>query len=376
MSDADELANDIARLYSWAHVEDNPYRSFARNRMLHRKAAALSQTPQENAEEPVLSAPAPYVESINVPQERSGVLQEQSGPGDSAAPRISAVSSGVEASPAGGVTDAVQPLFSAGRRTETATIVPSPSSDRKSYPSAIAIYSLAGGVGKTTLCANLGRILCSMGERVLLVDSSGAGLLPFYFGSSDFRPGFRTFVDPEGQFPPMRVLGETEEITARWLEEAVNPATQAVQRVIFDLGPASMGILPQILSKCSVLLVPLLTDLNSILTVSRIESSIQAMTARGIYVPSPVYVFNLFEEQSHRDQQAWEMISRQCGERLLPVTIRYSSDLDDAIASRMTVADHAPGSEIVSDYTKLALWLRKIAPVRQAAKSVQRWTER
>ncbi|MBT9330119.1 AAA family ATPase [Acidipila sp. 4G-K13] len=240
----------------------------------------------------------------------------------------------------------------------------------------MAIYSLAGGVGKTTISANLGRILCSMGERVLLVDASGSGLLPFYFGSSDLRPGIRTFVDPDGQYPPMRVVGETDGISSAWLDDAVRSAMQSAQRVVFDLGPASMSILPQILCKCSVLLVPLLTDLNSILTVSRIEASVSAMLAKGMNVPQPVYVFNLFNEQSPRDQQARELVSRQCGDRLLPVTIHYSQELDDAIASRMTAADHAPDSEVVNDYSRLAAWLRRVSPVRQGARSVQRWMER
>ncbi len=54
---------------------------------------------------------------------------------------------------------------------------------------AIAIFSLAGGVGKTSLVATLGRALSARGERVLLVDTAAYGLLPFFFGARDQRPG-------------------------------------------------------------------------------------------------------------------------------------------------------------------------------------------
>lgn len=373
-SETDELAKDIARLYSWAHVEDNPYRSFVRNRKLHRTVTASSQKTQESTNASDIPATAPYIENI-------GNVHDLSDSGGSAAGPTSVASSGVATahaskSEAVRVSDAAQPLFTTPGHPERAPVEAPPPFDLKSGPSTLAIYSLAGGVGKTTICANLSRILCSMGERVLLIDASGSGLLPFYFGSSDFRSGFRTFEDPEGQYPPIKVLGETDEITTKWLDDAVKPAMQTVQRVIFDLGPASMNILPQILCRSSVLLVPLLTDLNSILTVSRIEDSIGAMKARGMNVPSPFYVFNLFDEQDPRDQEARKLISRQHQDHLLPGAIRYSHEFEDAIASRMTVADHAPDSEVVNDYTRLALWLRKVAPVRQMARPMQRWMER
>src|SRR5208283_5202769 len=61
----------------------------------------------------------------------------------------------------------------------------------------VAIFSLAGGVGKTSLVATLGRALSARGERVLLVDTTPFGLLPFFFGARDQRLGLlRTFSPP------------------------------------------------------------------------------------------------------------------------------------------------------------------------------------
>ena len=63
----------------------------------------------------------------------------------------------------------------------------------------LAVFSLAGGVGKTSLVATLGRALSSMGEKVLLTDTTSHGLLPFYFGASELRQGVvRTFSPPSG----------------------------------------------------------------------------------------------------------------------------------------------------------------------------------
>ena len=66
-------------------------------------------------------------------------------------------------------------------------------------PPVLAVFSLAGGVGKTSLVATLGRALSSLGEKVLLADTTSHGLLPYYFGASELRPGLvRTFSPPSG----------------------------------------------------------------------------------------------------------------------------------------------------------------------------------
>ena len=63
----------------------------------------------------------------------------------------------------------------------------------------VAVFSLAGGVGKTSIVATLGRALAARGEKVLLVDTASFGLLPFFFGAQDQRPGqLRTFSPPSG----------------------------------------------------------------------------------------------------------------------------------------------------------------------------------
>ena len=63
----------------------------------------------------------------------------------------------------------------------------------------LAVFSLAGGVGKTSLVATVGRSLSSLGEKVLLTDTTSHGLLPFYFGASELRQGtVRTFSPPSG----------------------------------------------------------------------------------------------------------------------------------------------------------------------------------
>jgi len=363
----EELAKDIARLYNWAQVEGEgvAYRDFSRQRKPRHIRTAQDQDIVGNQGEsaavfePITENPP----SVEIPQaaptpEEPLIIVETS---------ASQVSTGpIQPEPVNSVTSTT-----AGPELRDLRVTPL----AEGISPALAVYSLAGGVGKTTFCASLGRILCSLGEQVLLVDASVSGLLPFYFGATDLRSGLRTFLAPEPHYPPLQVLG-ADEVTKGWLDGDVKAAMLHAQRIIFDLGPTSMGVLPEIFGMCGLILIPLLPDLNSILTVSRIEASLKAMKSRGIQIPPAFYLFNRFDENDPMHQQARGLVQRQCGEHLLPMTIHGGAEIAQAIASRMTVADHAPESDVTRDFMEVASWVRKVAPVHVVGRAPGRWSER
>jgi cellulose biosynthesis protein BcsQ len=361
----EELAKDIARLYNWAQVEGASYRDFSRQRKPRHIRTAQDQDIEENPDEiAAVSEPgAGNLPSVDISQaapvpEQPLIVVETSASQVSTNP--------IQPEPVNSVTSATaEPVLRDLRVTPLA----------EGISPALAVYSLAGGVGKTTFCASLGRVLCSLGEQVLLVDASVSGLLPFYFGAADLRTGLRTFLAPEPHYPPLQVLG-VDEVTREWLDGDVKAAMLHAQRTIFDLGPASMSGLPEIFGMCGLILIPLLPDLNSILTVSRIEASLKTMKSRGIQIPPAFYLFNRFDEDDPMHQQARGLVQRQCGEHLLSMTIHSGAEIAQAIASRMTVADHAPESDVTRDFMEVASWVRKVAPVHLVGRAPGRWSER
>jgi cellulose synthase operon protein YhjQ len=355
------LAKDVARLYSYAHVDEGSYRSFSRGPKLQRTARPLAEV----TEEPV-AAPEAVEEEPRLAAAPAAPATIRADLGSAApAQRTPSV-----LPPSPRITIESEPV-SVPRRPATITAKHEP---RVTQQTAIAICSFAGGTGKTTFAANIGRILSAQHERVLLVDASGSALLPFYFGAEDMRGGMRTFLSPEAGASPLHVIGN-ERPTSEWLKQEVQPAMQTAQRIIFDLGPASFNLFSEIFQLCSVVLVPLLTDLNSIMSIPRIEAYHQTMLSRGQKTPLPVYVSNKFDAASERERGGRELIAREVGERLLPISIRRSTEVSEAIAQRMTVTDYAGESAIAQEFIRLALWIKEAAPVAPLARTTRRWSE-
>ena len=65
----------------------------------------------------------------------------------------------------------------------------------------------------------------------------------------------------------------------------------------------------------------------------------------------------------HRDIKA--SLEDALGERLVPVTIRRSDAVAEALADGMTVIDYCPDTGVAEDFLRLAEWLRRMAPSRR-----------
>ena len=352
-----ELANDVAMLFSWAKIQNTPYRDFSRQ-----PKPKPSPSPPVHAGAPSSSAVAASA-NIDVcsPELRPDLGSDQTTPVEHQA--SPAHDPGVRSS----LRQDVPALSQAGMRAAYQAGPPG-----KPSP-VVGIYSVAGGAGKTTVSANLAKSLCSLGEQLLLVDASGRGLLPFYFGATELRAGTRRFVAPGVNAPIIQTI-TADNVTGEWLSGEVKPLMSGSQRTIFDLGPLCGSLLPTIFNMCTVVLIPLLPDLNSIVTVAAIESFVNAHST-GLKPPTVFYLFNRFDEQSINDQQAREVVARQCGNRLLPTTLRHDWTLTEALHGGISASDHTPGSELSHDYLELALWVRRVAPLSPAMLLPGRWSE-
>ena len=253
----------------------------------------------------------------------------------------------------------------------------------------LALFSLAGGVGKTSMVATLGRALASLGEKTLLADTTSYGLLPFYFGARELRPGaMRTFSPPSGSTDaPVNLINldvekKSAEVAAQgapaspdWLVEEITRNARGNNRIVVDLATASGSLTRRILRMGPVVLVPVSPDLNSVISLSAAEQFFQTHADVDRRALKVFYVLNQFDASQPLHLDVREVLRQQLGDRLLPFVIRRSPAVSEALAEGMTVMDYAPNSPVAEDYMNLAAWVRSTsAPASLGFRGV-RWSE-
>ncbi|HEY4045529.1 MAG TPA: cellulose synthase operon protein YhjQ/BcsQ [Acidobacteriaceae bacterium] len=247
----------------------------------------------------------------------------------------------------------------------------------------LVLFSIAGGVGKTSLAATVGRALAAYGERVLLVDTTPFGLLPLYFGSRESKPGVvRTFAPPNNSpDAPVHAVtlepGEPLPASAErdpFLEALLHDA-HGSNRILVDARTASLDTVRRLLPLVPTILVPIIPDMNSVASLRAVEavfSNEQPTTYRRV---EPLYLLNQFDASLPLHVDVREILRQQLGNRLLPFVVRRSSAVSEALAEGMTVIDYAPDSSAAEEFLHLAGWLRTVSAAASGFRRA-RWSEK
>jgi cellulose biosynthesis protein BcsQ len=276
---------------------------------------------------------------------------------------------------------ALKGVFSGAAPSAPSEPVPAPVPARAP---ALAVFSLAGGVGKTSLVATLGRALSARGERVLLIDTASYGLLPFFFGARDQRPGvLRTFTPPgtSGDAPIQMLTIDPEtmgpdNLPQEPLSAEIMRQSRGTSRIIVDLATASGATTRRILHLAPTVLVPVVPDLNSVVSVGSIDAFFKHNLTPSGQPVMPFYILNQFDPSLPLHLDVREVLREQLGDRLLPFALRRAPAVSEALAEGMTVVDYAPGSTATEDFSALAGWVKSLAAPGGTAFRGVRWSER
>ena len=248
----------------------------------------------------------------------------------------------------------------------------------------LAVFSLAGGVGKTSLVATLGRSLSSLGEKVLLTDTTSHGLLPYYFGASELRQGtVRTFSPPSGSTDaPIYLVNygvdqdAGDEASQEALIEEIAGNGRGTHRIMLDLTSSTSWLIRRMARLNPTVLVPVAPDMNSVISLQALEKFFHGVNGADGTPLKFFYVLNQFDAALPLHLDVREVLRRQLGERLLPFVIRRAPAVSEALAEGMTIIDYSPDAPVAEDYMTLATWLRaQSAPATAGFRNV-RWSER
>jgi len=251
------------------------------------------------------------------------------------------------------------------------------------HPPVLAVFSLAGGVGKTSLVATLGRTLSALGEKTLLLDTTAYGLLPFYFGARELRPNtMRTFAPPSGSTDAAIHMISINTDSKPHDSNASDPLIEDIQRsargtnrIVVDVTTAAAPLVRRILKLSPIVLVPIAPDMNSVISLNAVEQFFNNQQDAEERLVKVYYLLNQFDPSQPLHLDVREVLRQQLGERLLPFVVRRSPAVSEALAEGMTVMDYAPNSPTAEDFVNLANWLRNISvPVTAAFRGI-RWSE-
>lgn len=248
----------------------------------------------------------------------------------------------------------------------------------------LEVFSLAGGVGKTSLAATLGRALSARGERVLMVEATPFGSLPYYFGACDCRPGvLRTFRPPASSSDaPIRLATlDSESLQNLSAEQGslaaeIQSWAQGASRVIVDVATGSTAAARALSPLSPMILVPLVPDVNSVVAANSIDSFFHHQANVQGVETEVYYVLNQVDPTLPLHVEVSKVLRAGLGERLLPFALERTPAVSEALADGMTIIDYAPESPIAEDYSSLAKWLEHAMTPAQASSRGGRWSER
>ena len=261
---------------------------------------------------------------------------------------------------------------------------PAPVRQKETRTPVLAVFSMAGGVGKTSLVATLGRSLSSLGEKVLLTDTTSHGLLPFYFGASELRQGtVRTFSPPSGSTDaPIYLVSydveasSTDEAAQEALVEEITASSRGTHRVLLDLTVSSSWIVRRMARLSPTILVPVAPDMNSVISLHAVEKFFNGVVDAEGRPLKLFYLLNQFDASLPLHLDVREVLRRQLGDRLLPFVIRRAPAVSEALAEGMTIVDYSPEAPVAEDYGNTATWLRTVSAPATAGFRNVRWSER
>jgi cellulose synthase operon protein YhjQ len=260
----------------------------------------------------------------------------------------------------------------------------------------LCVSSPKGGVGKTTLAANIAWELTRRGDRVIVVDLDPQNSLGLHFGmdlrdSAGFaanlnandnpRAAWRAAVRTGPAGVPYLPYGQSGVDGANAISRAIadNPEllvasirdmlTNPGLIVVADMPPGPTPVLSALVPHADLVAVVLLVDAASLAQIPAIEGG----RAYGSVAPARLgFVLNQLDIRTRLGRASGDSASRHLGSRLLGVVYR-DENVCEAIASQKMVGEYAPASKAAKDIRALTVTIaRRLVPVEAPALQEER----
>lgn len=247
----------------------------------------------------------------------------------------------------------------------------------------IAIVSPKGGVGKTTVTANLSEALAGRGRRVCAVDLDAQNALQFHLSSDAVSPEglasatlrsepwsevVRQGVDGL-RFLPYGFLSEHHRERfehavvdgTSWLAEGLATVDQKqTDYTLFDTPPGPSAFQRAAVEMADLVIVVVLPDAASFITVPTVERGIETYAGEAAQRYAGLYfLLNRMNEGRVLCRDVRAMLGERLGDRLVPEAVRFDAAAEEALAAQQTVMAYEPDGKAATDFDALAAWVEK-----------------
>lgn len=243
----------------------------------------------------------------------------------------------------------------------------------------VAIVSTKGGVGKSTVSANLCMALFRSGFPVLGVDLDPQNALHLHFGGRNDRlDGIsratleaREWRDAAYQVDtglavlPYGLINESDRhefekrLTqdAHWLERNLNQLPIAPETiVIIDTPPGPSTYLQQALTTADLVIVVTLADAASYATLPQMEKLIcNFCTSRDDFLGHS-YLVNQYDPNKALSQDVLQALREQLPDSTVE-PVKFNQSVGEALAYGKTLIEYRPDSIVNQDYFSWAKWI-------------------
>jgi chromosome partitioning protein len=251
----------------------------------------------------------------------------------------------------------------------------------------IAVFSMKGGTGKTTLSGSLGWVLAEQGQRVLMIDMDPQGHLSqlfnvravkgqtqLYYSLIHEQPLAETIVPTS--CPNLSLIPATEDhfnlntalVSKPWKEWKLKDALHAMTPfpydvVIIDLG-ASLSLSTYVaLFAAKILIIPVLPDLLSYLSLKSLFTFLDKTCKYYKFAFDMIWIL-MNRVNSHRplDRENKKALEKYYKRFLMPVVVREDLRFSEAAREGTVISAYAPESTGARDMKKVAQFLETVIP--------------
>jgi cellulose synthase operon protein YhjQ len=240
----------------------------------------------------------------------------------------------------------------------------------------IALISGKGGVGKTTLTANLASALGQRQKRVLIIDLDPQNAQRLHLGLDPdeiaglVREGISAdaiFDSPFGaNFIPFGRVSDTELASFEnelkqdpyWVARGLAALEESgFDYVLIDTPPGPTVFLQQALLACRKALMVVLADAASFATVAKMMALIEQTVVDEPHFQGVNILINQMPAQSRLGHQVRSALLEHYAAALVPVAVHKDAKVSQALAFERPVLEYEPGCMASLDIQYVADWV-------------------